>query len=255
MLTEAWSQPHFLGYSRQGNELTKGKTDNREQLDLGNERPCTWRKGQPEYRRVWGPNQWPRADLAPKFREVFEEYMEELAPLSEEFTGLIAESLGLPGDAFQRFYETPFHSMQHRLKVRCPSLMRLGRRLTRIGRSSSTRPSTSFRKVRTTKASAVSARSLSRSRPPLTHPLSAFRRLAHIPPRTASLPLPSSPPSLTPPPPPLRPPTASRRPPRPASPKPPRRLARRPSHPGDLRRQHRQRFGDGHSGRRNRYDA
>lgn len=117
-LADGIVKPHFLGYSRQGNELTKGRVDNREQLDLGNERPCTWEPGQPEYRRVWGPNQWPATDLAPHFRPTFEEYMEKMAPLSVEFTSLIAESLGLPKDAFRRFYEEPVEEMQHRLKAR-----------------------------------------------------------------------------------------------------------------------------------------
>lgn len=69
----------------------------------------------PLYRRVWGPNQWP--DL-PHFRPVLEDYMEAMSPLSVEFTSLIAEALGLPTDAFHRFYEHPIDEMQHRLKVR-----------------------------------------------------------------------------------------------------------------------------------------
>ena len=52
---------HFLGYSRIGKELTKGKVDRREQFDFATPHVCRWREGETpkemEYLRLWGPCQ------------------------------------------------------------------------------------------------------------------------------------------------------------------------------------------------------
>ena len=47
----------FFGYSRFGAELTKGKTDQREQFDFGTPYENQWKPGDPEYLRLWGPAQ------------------------------------------------------------------------------------------------------------------------------------------------------------------------------------------------------
>ena len=39
--------PHFRGYTRAGRELTRGRPDWREQFDIGAERECGWRAGDP----------------------------------------------------------------------------------------------------------------------------------------------------------------------------------------------------------------
>lgn len=51
------NSPHFLGYSRLGAELTRGKTDHREQIDIGTPHKCRWIPGDPDYFRLWGPSQ------------------------------------------------------------------------------------------------------------------------------------------------------------------------------------------------------
>jgi isopenicillin N synthase-like dioxygenase len=51
------NSPHFLGYSRLGVERTKGAADQREQIDIATPFECTWRPGEPEYLRLWGPSQ------------------------------------------------------------------------------------------------------------------------------------------------------------------------------------------------------
>lgn len=51
------NSPHFLGYSRLGAELTKGKTDYREQFDIGTDHVSRWKPGDPDYLNVWGPSQ------------------------------------------------------------------------------------------------------------------------------------------------------------------------------------------------------
>ena len=45
---------HFLGYTRLGSELTKGKTDQREQFDFATEYECRWKPGDPEYKKLHG---------------------------------------------------------------------------------------------------------------------------------------------------------------------------------------------------------
>ena len=52
--------PHFLGYSRLGAELTRGKVDNREQFDFATRYETKWQEGVegiPDYWRIWGPSQ------------------------------------------------------------------------------------------------------------------------------------------------------------------------------------------------------
>lgn len=51
------NSPHFLGYSKLGAELTRGKTDQREQFDIATPHVCRWRPGEPDYLRLWGPSQ------------------------------------------------------------------------------------------------------------------------------------------------------------------------------------------------------
>jgi len=48
---------HFLGYSRLGKELTKGKVDKREQFDIGTPHISKWKEGDPDHYRLWGPSQ------------------------------------------------------------------------------------------------------------------------------------------------------------------------------------------------------
>lgn len=51
------NSPHFLGYTRLGTEITKGKTDYREQFDFATPHETQWRPGASEYLRLWGPSQ------------------------------------------------------------------------------------------------------------------------------------------------------------------------------------------------------
>jgi isopenicillin N synthase-like dioxygenase len=51
------NSPHFLGYSRLGAEMTKGTVDQREQFDIATSFENTWKSGDPDYLRLWGPSQ------------------------------------------------------------------------------------------------------------------------------------------------------------------------------------------------------
>lgn len=85
-------------------ETTAKAADWREQMDLTT--PHELRKNNdPVYYNLFGPNQWPSADLLPDFREVFETYMQKLSTISMDFTRLIAECLGLPAIAFDQFFD------------------------------------------------------------------------------------------------------------------------------------------------------
>jgi isopenicillin N synthase-like dioxygenase len=101
------------GYSRLGNEITRFKTDWREQIDLSTPHALP-SESDPLYHNLLAPNQWPDPKLLPNFRPVFESYMEQMGQISMRFTSLIAEAIGLPSDAFDRFFDTP---QQHKLKI------------------------------------------------------------------------------------------------------------------------------------------
>ncbi|KAJ3850672.1 iron/ascorbate oxidoreductase [Lentinula lateritia] len=110
------NSPHFLGYSRLGAELTKGKTDNREQFDIATEHVSRWKPGDPDYWNVWGPSQYLDEALIPGFQQTMKTYLSQVAALGTHFITLIAEALGLPPEGLSRFYDTP-DRMQHRSKV------------------------------------------------------------------------------------------------------------------------------------------
>ncbi len=55
------NSPHFRGYTRVGGELTQGRVDWREQIDIGPERSAVDDPDAPDYARLIGPNLWPAA--------------------------------------------------------------------------------------------------------------------------------------------------------------------------------------------------
>ncbi|KAJ1834891.1 hypothetical protein IWW55_000012 [Coemansia sp. RSA 2706] len=113
--TDKIHSPTFLGYSVQGNEITKDKRDNREQFDFANELPDTWESSQPLYERLSGPNLWPAEDKLPGFRHAVLEYVDRARELAELLTRLVAESLGLPPNTLLENYVVP--GQQHRGKL------------------------------------------------------------------------------------------------------------------------------------------
>jgi len=114
----------FLGYNKLGMEVTRFKTDWREQIDLSTPDQVPG-DDEPLYRNLLGPNLWPDSSALPEFREVYEEYMQKMGKMSMWFTSLIAEAIGLPANAFDQFFDG--EKQQHKLKiVKYPDLAELG---------------------------------------------------------------------------------------------------------------------------------
>ncbi|KAK1528880.1 2OG-Fe(II)oxygenase superfamily protein [Colletotrichum costaricense] len=113
----------FLGYSQLSAEITAGKIDHREQIDLSTEHPLPG-PNDPLYYNLLAPNQWPSESALPGFRATFSEYMDRMGQISIAFTSLIAEAIKLPADAFNKYFDA---NQQHKLKiVKYPDLQELG---------------------------------------------------------------------------------------------------------------------------------
>ncbi|OBI54824.1 isopenicillin N synthase family oxygenase [Mycobacterium sp. E796] len=90
--------PHFRGYTRLGGELTRGRVDWREQIDLGPERPPIGGPGKPDYLWLQGPNQWPEA--VPELPGIVGEWDAALSAVARTLLRHWAASLGSPPDVF-----------------------------------------------------------------------------------------------------------------------------------------------------------
>ena len=91
--------PHFRGYTRVGGELTQGKVDWREQIDVGPERPALpTGPGHPAYNVLQGPNLWP--SQLPELREVVTAWNEALGAVADRLLRAWALSLGQREDVF-----------------------------------------------------------------------------------------------------------------------------------------------------------
>jgi isopenicillin N synthase-like dioxygenase len=97
--------PHFRGYTRLGGELTGGRVDWREQIDIGPERAPLPDPAEP-YLRLQGPNQWPAA--LPELPAVIAAWDTALARVGRTLLRHWAEALGSPADVFDpAFAEAP----------------------------------------------------------------------------------------------------------------------------------------------------
>jgi isopenicillin N synthase-like dioxygenase len=109
--------PHFRGYTVLGDEITAGRRDHREQIDLGFEAPArdaAAAAALPLYWQLQGPNLWPAEAECPGFRAAVTEFMHEMHKLALRLMEAIALSLELPRDYFAH----SFGEMPHtRLKL------------------------------------------------------------------------------------------------------------------------------------------
>ena len=105
----------FRGYTVLGEEITAGRHDLREQIDLGFEAPeHVLAPGEPVYMRLHGPNQWPAEADCPGFRAAVTEFMDAMHGLAKRLMEAIALSLGMPRDYFARTFGEEPHT---RLKL------------------------------------------------------------------------------------------------------------------------------------------
>jgi isopenicillin N synthase-like dioxygenase len=100
---EMANSAHFRGYTRAGDELTRGRRDWREQFDIGAERPVIAQQpGSPAWTRLQGPNQWPRA--LPDLKPALLRWQRELTDVAIRVLQAFAVALAQPADAFEPIY-------------------------------------------------------------------------------------------------------------------------------------------------------
>ncbi len=103
------ASPHFRGWERVGAELTGGRPDYREQLDLSTENPVRGLDLEPPFLRLDGPNQWPDDSILPGFRAHMDDFFERMAALADELLDVFSLGLGLDqGFLRARFGRYPF---------------------------------------------------------------------------------------------------------------------------------------------------
>ncbi|CDO93560.1 unnamed protein product [Kluyveromyces dobzhanskii CBS 2104] len=107
------NSPHFLGYTDVGKEITSGRVDLREQIDLATELPAP-SKTLPLYHQVEGPNLWPNAEVLPRFRPAITEFIEKMTALSVTMRGLVAQAIGLPQNGLDTFFR---ENQQYKMKL------------------------------------------------------------------------------------------------------------------------------------------
>jgi len=100
---EMVNSPHFRGYNRVASELTRGRPDWREQIDIGAERPAVPRDGgSPVWSRLSGPNQWPAA--LPQLRAVVDRWQIASMQVLVRVLRAFALALGQPEEVFEPLY-------------------------------------------------------------------------------------------------------------------------------------------------------
>ena len=116
--------PQFRGYTSLGNAYTQGRSDQRDQLDIGPERETLdLDADDPAYLRLVGPNLWPAS--LPGLRTAVLEWYVEAKRVSMDLLRGIAVALGQPSDWFDPWFDADTHD--HLKIIRYPgSTVRLG---------------------------------------------------------------------------------------------------------------------------------
>jgi isopenicillin N synthase-like dioxygenase len=98
------NSPHFRGYSRVGTERTAGAADQRDQIDIGPERPALTEVPRDKpYLRLIGPNQWPSG--APALKPAVLAWLAEADRASREVLRALAVALGQRETYFDRWFD------------------------------------------------------------------------------------------------------------------------------------------------------
>ncbi len=114
---EMTNSPHFLGYTRLANEITKFTTDWREQIDFAADAPAPG-PNEPIYNNLRGPSQYPSEEILPGFKKSVEDYIDSLADVGFKLTSLVCESIGLSPDAFNPYISFSENEPRyHKLKI------------------------------------------------------------------------------------------------------------------------------------------
>lgn len=101
---EMVKSPHFRGYTYVGRELTRGRPDWREQLDIGAEREASpFNPAAPAWTRLQGPNQWPEA--LPELKPLLLRYQAEVTALAIKVLRVFAAALDQSEDVFDPIFE------------------------------------------------------------------------------------------------------------------------------------------------------
>lgn len=110
---EMINSPHFLGYTKLGNEITSGNIDWREQIDLATELAAP-AKDEPLYKQLEGPNLWPDEKLLPDFKITVNNYINKMTRLSDIFTKLVSKAIGLSPDGLDKYFK---ENQQCKMKI------------------------------------------------------------------------------------------------------------------------------------------
>ena len=95
---------HFRGYTILGDERTQGKSDWRDQIDIGPETPAiAMSEHDPLWLRLIGPNQWPAA--LPEMPNLVSAWAEKMNHVSLELFRALAVGLGHPYHYFDALME------------------------------------------------------------------------------------------------------------------------------------------------------
>lgn len=98
------NSPQFRGYTPLGTEHTNGRSDWRDQVDIGPELPAApIGPDSPPWLRLRGPNLWPEA--LPRFREALSVWMAGMQGVGRTVLEAVAEALGQPADHFHPYLE------------------------------------------------------------------------------------------------------------------------------------------------------
>lgn len=98
------NSPHFRGYTRMGHEITAGRPDAREQLDVSADRdPVTGYPATEPYWLLQGPNQWPGSSL-PELKSTVLAWTDLMSAVGQELLRAISVALDLPED----YFDEPF---------------------------------------------------------------------------------------------------------------------------------------------------
>ena len=100
------NSPQFRGYTRFGHEVTNGRVDLRDQIDISRELPGrTVSPDEPQWLRLRGPNLWPSA--LPELQSVVTVWLEQLEALGNTLLRALSLALGQPADHFADAVDPP----------------------------------------------------------------------------------------------------------------------------------------------------